>query len=466
MISHLFPIFLTISICSVSFIKAFRAQSTPSNFLSRAVGFSRQPWPSTQSTNSALFAASAEPVSSFGKPVVKRLDKEAHVANIMVTLSGEQTQSAFQRACDLYNVEVKNRGYKVPGFRPGAKLPANYLYQMFGENTVKKLCATLLDQSIQEECEKTGLALVGRGRINDFNELGFTAGSPHTFEVECDLWPNISYGKNDGYKGLSLTVTKGKFDGEKYDKVKLSIQERYKILTSTPVGYAAKHGDVVIANMKGYEKAPDGSKGAPLPSVASGESVEILLEKGKFMEGLIEGIEGSLAGETKTVAIQFPVRPGGAGAALSGKSALFEVDVLEVKTKSLPNWDADLAERVRPGMTLADLDNEVRKAIDGEQEGSMENLRNEVIAKTLLDSMVVSKIPESLIDETVQSRFQNMLADFKEQGSTDEQLQEMATPEKYNKYKEISRPNAEKIVTLGLAFRDIAEKEKNFSDRD
>jgi FKBP-type peptidyl-prolyl cis-trans isomerase (trigger factor) len=36
----------------------------------------------------------------------------------------------------------------------------------------------------------------------------------------------------------------------------------------------------------------------------------------------------------------------------------------------------------------------------------------------------------------------------------------MATPEKYNKYKEISRPNAEKIVKLGLAFRDISEKEK------
>jgi hypothetical protein len=31
------------------------------------------------------------------------------------------------------------------------------------------------------------------------------------------------------------------------------------------------------------------------------------------MEGLIEGIEGSLAGESRTVSIQFPVRPGGAG---------------------------------------------------------------------------------------------------------------------------------------------------------
>ena len=43
----------------------------------------------------------------------------------------------------------------------------------------------------------------------------------------------------------------------------------------------------------------------------------------------------------------------------------------------------------------------------------------------------------------------------KQQGSTQEQLAEMTTPEKYNKYKEISRPNVNKIVTLGMAFRDI-----------
>ena len=46
-----------------------------------------------------------------------------------------------------------------------------------------------------------------------------------------------------------------------------------------------------------------------------------------------------------------------------------------------------------------------------------------------------------------------MLSDFKEQGSTQEQIEEMATPENYNKYKEISRPNTEKIVKLGMVFR-------------
>jgi FKBP-type peptidyl-prolyl cis-trans isomerase (trigger factor) len=36
----------------------------------------------------------------------------------------------------------------------------------------------------------------------------------------------------------------------------------------------------------------------------------------------------------------------------------------------------------------------------------------------------------------------------------------MSTPESYEKYKVVSKKNAEKAVKLGMAFRDISEKEK------
>ena len=169
---------------------------------------------------------------------------------------------AFAKSCELFNEEVKERGYKVAGFRQGAKLPPAYLYQMFGEDKVKLLlwcdtpstnlpspfttyplnylpsehpsqhtlsiytlsiytlsilpsqytpsqytpsqycplnthplnthpliyqvkllCGNLLSEEIQDECEKTGMMFVGRGRIMQFNEDTFTAGKPHTIEV-------------------------------------------------------------------------------------------------------------------------------------------------------------------------------------------------------------------------------------------------------------------------------------------
>jgi hypothetical protein len=72
---------------------------------------------------------------------------------------------------------------------------------MFGEESVKGLCASLLSNDIQTEADKTGLSLVGKGRIVDFKPLVYTPGQSHTFDLEVDMWPKILYdGRPDGYK--------------------------------------------------------------------------------------------------------------------------------------------------------------------------------------------------------------------------------------------------------------------------
>lgn len=194
-------------------------------------------------------------ILSSDAPVVQSIDNESNVAKMMVTLSAASTQKAFAKACDIFNEEVKTKGYKVDGFRAGAKLPPAYILKLFSKERVNAVCAQLLTEDIQDECEKTGLKFVGRGRILQFNQESFTAGQPHTIELECDLWPDIEYkkqasGTNDGYRGLKITATKPKIDDEKYEQVKKNILERYKVLEDTPAGTVSASGDVVLVNMK------------------------------------------------------------------------------------------------------------------------------------------------------------------------------------------------------------------------
>ena len=161
-----------------------------------------------------------------GNPVVKKIDKESNIASMSVALSGEKTQRAFQQSCELFNAEVKKKNYQVPGYRKGANLPPAFLFQIFGEEQVKNFCATLLSEDIQDECEKTGLMFVGRGRIINFYQEQFTPGKPHTLDIECDLWPDITYTGPDGYKGLTVTVVRGTYDTEKFEKVSFEFQCR------------------------------------------------------------------------------------------------------------------------------------------------------------------------------------------------------------------------------------------------
>jgi hypothetical protein len=78
--------------------------------------------------------------------------------------------------------------------------------------------------STQDECEFTGLMFVGRGRIVDFKVSDFVSGSAHTIEVECDLWPEILYSGEGGYKGLSVEVVRDKADEEKKEKVRMMLR--------------------------------------------------------------------------------------------------------------------------------------------------------------------------------------------------------------------------------------------------
>lgn len=83
-----------------------------------------------------------------GSPVLKAIDEDTNVASISIAIPGAATQQAFNEACDLFNEEVQKKGYKIAGFRPGAKLPPQYLFQIFGEEEVKKFCGTLLSEAI------------------------------------------------------------------------------------------------------------------------------------------------------------------------------------------------------------------------------------------------------------------------------------------------------------------------------
>ena len=65
-----------------------------------------------------------------GNPFITKMDKENSVAEMEITLSADATQKSFTKACELFNDEVKQRGYTAAGFRKGAKLPPAYLYQI------------------------------------------------------------------------------------------------------------------------------------------------------------------------------------------------------------------------------------------------------------------------------------------------------------------------------------------------
>lgn len=87
-------------------------------------------------------------VASPGNPVLKSVNEDTNVASITIAIPASATQTAFDQACEIFNEEVKTKQYKVAGFRPGSKLPPQYLFQIFGEKEMKNFCGTLVSEAI------------------------------------------------------------------------------------------------------------------------------------------------------------------------------------------------------------------------------------------------------------------------------------------------------------------------------
>ena len=151
------------------------------------------------------------------------------------------------------------------------------------------------------------------------------------------------------YKGLNVEVEEAEFNQEAYDAALTKLRKQHCDIIEQPAGVPCADGDQIIVNRVGFLANEDGGKGEPLPALAGGEGVTVPLEPGKFMPGLVEGLVGACKDETKDIQVTFP--PRSSAPQLAGKTAIFEVEVLEVQQRHLPEVGDSFAQRVTDDMT-------------------------------------------------------------------------------------------------------------------
>eukprot|EP00611_Tribonema_gayanum_P020654 TRINITY_DN380_c0_g1_i1.p1 TRINITY_DN380_c0_g1~~TRINITY_DN380_c0_g1_i1.p1 ORF type:complete len:528 (-),score=233.62 TRINITY_DN380_c0_g1_i1:159-1544(-) len=377
---------------------------------------------------------------------------------ISVTVPGTATQKAYQDA-----LKDLSKRAKVPGFTagPNKRVPDQILVNYYGAQLIKTSALELItDSAVKKAIEDAGVRAIGQAElIQDPESLvaTLTPGEPLHLDVKVDIWPEVKY--NGPYTGFTVTAEAPAFDKERYDATMDRLRERACTTAAAPADYAAGKGDAVIVDMYPFEVLDDGSRGDALPQLAGGEEVEIVLDEEKFMPGLMEGLLGITAGQTREIAVNFPERLGGAAAVLSGKRAVFDVTCREVRTRALPALDDDFANAIRPGLTMAELREEVLSALNQEGDKKKNESRNAALEAALLER-ITCEIPETLMTERARQKFAIMMADMKAQGThSDEELRGMITPENFNKYKDIARGSTTKQLQVSLALSDIAEKE-------
>jgi trigger factor len=347
---------------------------------------------------------------------------------------------------------------KVDGFRKG-KAPKQLVINQYGRDTIRaSACEEVIEAAIQTALEKEGVNAIGQAVLDEgcaIEEViaSYAPESSITFKVKVDVWPEATL--TGSFEGLNVEAENAPFDESVVDDAIAELQRKEAFTVLSPEGTKADVGNIVVANMVGWYRKDDGSKGDPLPDIASGDMIEIKMKVGQYMPGFVEGIVGMQLEETRSVNVEFPAassRP-----ELAGAKAVFDVTVHAIKDEVLPELDDEFAMKATESPTMDDLRKTVRARLSLESENKTQSNVYRAIEDALVKITDVT-LPETMVEERVKGKFANFLTDMKTNGMTDSQVKALVTKENYELYKSRSRANVERALIANFAITAIAKE--------
>ena len=377
------------------------------------------------------------------KEIPNRFKSEIeHSENNKVKFTVHVSPEFFREGLNyVYN---KNRRYfSIPGFRKG-KAPRKIVEQIYGQDIFHEEAINyVLPDAYEYALDTHDLDPVYKPEI-DATSTCEKEGAVFSFEI--DTRPEVEVGE---YIGIP-------YPKENSDVTESDIQaalrtEQEKNARRVSVDRKAELGDVVTINFTGYIDDEPFEGG-------SGQDFDLHLGIGQFIPGFEDQLVGFGVGDDVTVNVTFPENY--SHEKLAGKPAVFEVEILDVHQRELPELDDEFAETVSEFETIEEYREDLRVKIKEYKEANLEGTKRNFVLKRLIEastmevpeSMYLARLDEMMDDFSMQVRMRGMDVDnyMRFSDLTEEGL------------KATWRNKAEIDVKSALALHEVAVKE-NFT---
>ena len=332
---------------------------------------------------------------------------------------------------------------KVPGFRPG-KAPRHVIDRFVGRGAViAEAIDHLVSDSYDAALDQVAILPIDQPEV-DIDPTGVAEGQPVRFTATVAVRPDVQLGAYTDYPfGLETPET----TDEQVEGVIKELREEQATLRPIDERTAQK-GDVAAVKFVGT------IDGEPFEG-GSADRLPLVIGEDRMIPGWEDQLVGMAIDETKGFDIAFPddyrVED------LRGKPAHFEVTLLDVRERILPELDDDFAKSVGEVSTVAELRDEIRDALAKRTEAEARH----AFADRIIDfasSNATVELPEVMVANEIdimRDELQNRLA--AQRIGLDQYLAlAKQTPEELSA--ELREPAARRVKTL-LVLSEIAEKE-------
>jgi trigger factor len=354
----------------------------------------------------------------------------------------ELDATAVDAAFDAITKDFQKQA-ALPGFRPG-KAPRAMVIKKYEADIKEEAKRKLIGDAYRKAIDEQKIQVIG---YPDIEEVQFAQGQALQFTATVETAPDFQLPE---YKGIPATIeTKSVTDAD-VDKALDMLrgqQADYQTVTRPLAS-----GDIAVVN---YTGTCEGKVITELAPTAKGLTEQknfwVETSEGTFIPGFAAQLIGAGAGDKRTVNVDFPADF--VTKELQGKKGTYEVELVEVKEKVLPEindelakkYGAENAEKLKAGVRT-DLENELKYS-------KSKAIRAQVVRELL--GKVAFDLPESAVAQETRNVVYDLVRQNTQRG-VNRDIIEQQKDEIYS----AAAANAKDRVKLAFIVGRIAELEK------
>lgn len=352
---------------------------------------------------------------------------------LTVEIDSADVDKKFEEA---YQIVKKNA--TLPGFRKG-KIPQKLVEQYFSDRVLENVTKELVNETLPKALEETNTYPINTPLIEN---VTVKKGQNFHYTALMEVRPKFEL---KDYKGLELEKEIVKVTDEDVGRQLEEIRRMNGKLKNVEENYGIQPNDIAILQYEGFEN------GLPLPGIKADQFM-FQMGNNPFPPDFEKGLVGLKAGAQAEIKIDF--QKDYHQQQFAGKSLLFKVKVLEIKTLDLPELNNDFVQTL--GTDLQEVEG-LKARIKEQMIAREEDRTDKELKQRLLNKIARTlqfELPESLVESEVEQALENLKRTLARSGSS---MEKSGLREDHLR-SEI-RPGSEKRVKNFLILAEIAQKD-------
>ncbi|MGH2446240.1 MAG: trigger factor [Candidatus Limnocylindria bacterium] len=332
---------------------------------------------------------------------------------------------------------------RVPGFRPG-KAPRNVIDRFVGRGSVlAEALDHLVSASYEAALVQTDVIPIDQPDV-DIDPANLVEGQAVSFTATVPVRPDVELG---AYADYPFSLETPEVTDEQVEQVIGELREQQATLRPVD-GRGAANGDIVSVKFVGT------IDGEPFEG-GSADRMPLVIGENRMIAGWEDHLVGLAIGDTRGFDITFP--DDYRVTELRDKEAHFEVELLDLREKILPELTDEFAASVGDVETIDALRAEIRDALGKRAEAEGRHTYGDRIIDFATSNASV-ELPEVMVANEVEILRDELRSRLAQQRIGMDQYLALAkqTPEELTN--ELREPATRRVKTL-LVLSAIAEKE-------